>query len=379
MCVHKVDKKIQVAIVVDWLVGFSGAEFVLKSMLELFPDADIFTTVDFLPEKDRAFLEGHQVHTTFIQKLPKAKTQYRQYLALMPLAVEQLDLSSYSLVISSSHAVAKGVITGPLQTHISYIHSPIRYAWDLQHQYLQESGLTKGIKSWVARVILHYIRMWDLRTAHGVDHFAANSSFIAKRVWKVYRREAQVIHPPIDCDAFEPCSEKGDFYFTSSRLVPYKKINLIIEAFNQMPERRLVVSGDGPDREKLEQLAGPNVEMKGHLSFGEYKDHLAKSKAFIHVALEDFGIVMVEALASGTPVIALDQGGSLDIVKDGENGLLIQGQSEAALIEGIKRFEQSTLLDPEQIAATAKGFDSKVFKEKFTQLVTQAGAGEFLG
>jgi len=367
-----VDKKNRkIAIVVDWLVGFSGAEFVLKSLLDLYEDAEVFTVVDFLSDSDRERLGNPKIHTSFIQKLPKAKTQYRQYLALMPLAVEQFDLSGFSLVISSSHAVAKGVITGPQQTHISYVHSPIRYAWDLQHQYLNESGLTKGVKSWLARLILHYIRMWDLRTGPGVDHFVANSHFIAKRVTKVYRREAQVIHPPVDCAEFTAETKKEEFYFTSSRLVPYKKINLIIEAFNAMPDKHLVVSGDGPDREKLERIAGPNVEMKGHLSFQQYKEHLSKAKGFIHMALEDFGIVMVEALASGTPVIALAQGGSVDIVKDGENGLLIEEQTPEGLIEGVRRFEETQWPSPEHIAETAEQFDISIFKDKIKRLVEE--------
>jgi glycosyltransferase involved in cell wall biosynthesis len=239
----RADKTVRIAIVHDWLVTYAGAEKVLEQMVACFPDADLFSLVDFLD--DRSFLRGKPVTTSFIQRLPKAREKYRSYLPLMPLAIEQLDVSAYDVVISSSHAVAKGILTGPDQVHISYVHSPIRYAWDLQHQYLQQSKLTSGPKSALARLILHYIRNWDVRTANSVDGFVANSNFIARRIKKVYQRESQVIFPPVDVEAFSLCTEKEDFYLTASRMVPYKKIDLIVEAFSQMPERKLVVIGEG--------------------------------------------------------------------------------------------------------------------------------------
>jgi len=231
-------QRVRVAIVHDWLVTYAGAERVLEQIVACFPDADLFALVDFL--EDRSFIRGKPVTTSFIQKLPKAKTKYRSYLPLMPLAIEQLDLSAYDVVISSSHAVAKGVLTGPDQVHVSYVHSPIRYAWDLQHQYLNESKLTAGPKSALARLILHYIRNWDVRTANSVDSFVSNSDFIARRIKKVYQRDADVINPPVDVEAFSILEQKEDFYLTASRMVPYKKIDLIVEAFAKMPERRLV-------------------------------------------------------------------------------------------------------------------------------------------
>ncbi|MCA3826671.1 MAG: glycosyltransferase, partial [Burkholderia sp.] len=221
-------RALRVAIVHDWLVTYAGAERVLEQIVACFPDADLFSLVDFLD--DRAFVRGKPVTTSFIQKLPFARTKYRSYLPLMPLAIEQLDVSEYDLVISSSHAVAKGVLTGPDQVHISYVHSPIRYAWDLQHQYLEQSNLTHGPKSLLARMILHYIRNWDTRTANAVDGFVANSAFIARRIKKVYHRDAAVIFPPVDVDAFSLNAEKEDFYLTASRMVPYKKIDLLVEA-----------------------------------------------------------------------------------------------------------------------------------------------------
>ena len=228
----------KIAVVCDWLVTYAGAEKVLEQILNVFPEADLFALVDFLPENNRAFIKNKKVTTSFIQKLPKAKNKYRNYLPLMPLAIEQLDVTDYDIVISSSHCVAKGVITSPNQVHISYVHSPIRYAWDLQHQYLKESGLNKGLKGWLAKAILHYIRLWDYRTANNVDYFIANSNFIAKRIWKCYRRKAKVIYPPVDVESFELCEKKEDFYLTASRMVPYKKMDLIVEAFSKMPDKK---------------------------------------------------------------------------------------------------------------------------------------------
>jgi hypothetical protein len=216
----------RVAIVHDWLVVWGGAEVVLRELIALFPDCDLFSVVDFLTDEQRAQIFGKRAKTTFIQKLPFAKTKYRGYLPLMPFAIEQLDLSDYDLVISNSYAVAKGVITGPDQLHICYCCSPIRYAWDLQHQYLQQTGLTKGLKSLMARLILHYIRLWDVRTAYGVDHFVAISNYISRRIRKVYRRDCNVIYPPVDIALFPLVAAKEDFYFTASRMVPYKRVDL---------------------------------------------------------------------------------------------------------------------------------------------------------
>ncbi|WP_163024653.1 glycosyltransferase, partial [Pseudomonas viridiflava] len=237
----------RIAIVHDWLVTYAGAERVLASLINIWPEADLFAVIDFLSDEDRAHLHGKVATTTFIQNLPNARKRYQRYLPLMPLAIEQLDLSGYDLIISSSHAVAKGVLSGPDQLHISYIHSPIRYAWDLQHQYLREAGLNTGIKGRLARLILHYIRLWDQRTSAGVDAFIANSGFIGARICKAYRRESTVIFPPVDTLGFTANGTRGDFYFTASRMVPYKRMPMIVEAFAAMPDKRLIMIGDGPD------------------------------------------------------------------------------------------------------------------------------------
>ena len=365
----------KVAIVVDWLVTYAGAERVLEQMLHVYPDADLFSVVDFLPEGKRDFIQNKRVTTSFIQRLPFAEKRYRQFLPLMPLAVEQFDLSSYDLVLSSSHAVAKGVITGPDQLHISYVHSPIRYAWDLQHQYLREANLERGLKGWAARYMLHRVRLWDSRTPNGVDHFIANSHFIARRVWKVYRREAEVIYPPVDTSSFELREQKEDVYFTASRMVPYKKIDLIVQAFAQMPDKKLAVIGEGPDFAKIQKFAKPNVTLLGYQPFGVLKDYMQRAKAFVFAAEEDFGIVPVEAQACGTPVIAFGKGGVLETVKgldaDSPTGVFYKSQEVPSLIDAVERFEANgERFEPAQIRAHALTFNQEHFKENLKRFVT---------
>lgn len=360
----------KVAIVCDWLVTYAGAERVVEQIVALFPEADIYAVVDFLPQEQRVFLGGHTVQTTFIQQLPFAQKHYRQFLPLMPLAIEQLDLSGYDLVLSSSHAVAKGVLTGPDQIHISYVHSPIRYAWDLQHQYLRESGLTKGIKGYLAKVILHYMRMWDVRTANGVDCFIANSQFIAKRIWKVYRREALVVYPPVDVMAFTLCEDKEDFYVTASRMVPYKKMDLIVEAFSEMPDKRLVVIGDGPDYAKIKAKSGKNINFLGYQAFPVLKDYIQRAKAFVFAAEEDFGITPVEAQACGTPVIAYGRGGAVETVQGLDSqqptGVFFGEQTTQALQAAVKRFEQEQgQILPSACRRNAERFSAEIFRQKY--------------
>lgn len=308
-------KDLNVGIVTDWLVTYAGAERVIKEFIDAFPDADLYSIVDFLSDDARRIFNGKHAHTSFIQKLPSAKRKYQKYLPLMPLAIEQLDVSSHDIILSSSHAVAKGVLTGPDQLHISYVHSPIRYAWDLQHQYLRESGLNNGIKGLLAKWLLHKIRMWDYRTANGVDYFIANSKFISRRIKKVYGRDADVIYPPVDIDQFIFKENKDDYYFTASRLVPYKRIDLIVEAFSYMPNKKLVVIGDGTEMSKIKSKAAKNVEVLGYQPNEVMREYMQNAKAFIFAAEEDFGITPVEAQACGTPVIAFGKGGALETVR----------------------------------------------------------------
>ncbi|MCB1888092.1 MAG: glycosyltransferase family 4 protein [Rhodocyclaceae bacterium] len=369
----------RVAVVHEWLTTAAGGERVLEQILRIWPEADLFAVVDFLPDKDRPMLQGKRAQTTFIQRLPWAAKRYRNYLPLMPIAIEQLDMSAYDIVISSSHAVAKGVITGPDQVHVSYVHSPIRYAWDLQHQYLAEAGMARGLKSGLARLILHYMRMWDLRSANGVDVFVANSAFIARRIRKVYRRDAQVVHPPVNVARFGLRADKEDFYLTASRMVPYKKMPLIVEAFSRMPERRLVVIGDGPEFERARAVAGPNVELLGYRGDAELVDRMQRARAFVFAAEEDFGITPVEAQACGTPVIAFGKGGSCEtVVGDGPSrtGVFFHEQAVEALVDAVARFE--ALPEPipaERCRAHAEGFSESRFRDAFRQLVFEAWAG----
>ncbi|HBQ5372280.1 TPA: glycosyltransferase family 4 protein, partial [Klebsiella pneumoniae] len=323
----------------DWFVTYAGSEKVVAEFIDLFPDAKVYGVVDFLSEDDKKKFKNKKIITTFIQKLPKAKKKYQQYLPLMPLAIEQLDLSSHDIILSSSHAVAKGVLTGPDQLHISYVHSPIRYAWDLQHQYLRESGLNRGIKGLFAKWILHKIRLWDTRTANGVDFFIANSKFISRRIKKVYGREADVIYPPVDVERFKLKREKQDFYLTASRLVPYKRIDLIVEAFSKMPEKKLVVIGDGPEMSKIRKIAGANIEILGFQPNDVMEEYMMDAKAFVFAAEEDFGITPVEAQACGTPVIAFGKGGVLETIKnlgqEEPTGLFFYEQNIDSLISAI--------------------------------------------
>lgn len=364
------------AIVHDWLVNYAGAERVLEQMVKMFPEADLFSLVDFLPEGKRDFILDKPVATSFIQRLPFAEKHYRQYLSLMPLAIEKMDLSAYDLILSSSHAIAKGVITGPDQIHIAYVHSPIRYAWDLQHQYLRESGLDQGLKGWMALHMLHQIRLWDLRTANGVDHFVANSEFIARRIWRVYRRKAAVIYPPVNVDAFAIAENKSDFYLCASRMVPYKKLDLIVQAFSEMPDKKLVVIGDGPDFKKIRAKAGTNVELLGYQPFSVLKDYMQRARAFVFAAEEDFGIIPVEAQACGTPVIAFGKGGALETVR-GLNaaeptGVFFDEQTVASLQAGIRRFEsEEKVVTPQACRKNAERFNTERFCREYLAFVNE--------
>lgn len=367
----------RVAIVHDWLVTYAGAEKVLEEILNIYPEADLFSLVEFLDENKKGFIKNKNVTTSFIQKMPFAKKKYRGYLPLMPLAIEQLDVSEYDVIISSSHAVAKGIITGPDQVHISYVHSPIRYAWDLQHQYLKESGLEKGIKAYLARTILHFIRNWDYRTANNVDYFIANSKFIGRRIWRVYRREASVVYPPVDVSSFVLKEEKEDFYLTASRMVPYKKVDLIVRAFAKMPSKKLIVIGEGPDFEKVKKQATSNVTLLGYQEFSVLKDHMQRAKAFVFAAEEDFGITPVEAQACGTPVIAFGKGGALETVKGLEHeqptGVFFKEQTEDSIIKAIDTFEEvQHKYNPSDIREHAVKFSPERFREEFEKFVVDA-------
>jgi glycosyltransferase involved in cell wall biosynthesis len=367
---------LKVAVIHEWLVTYAGAERVLEQILTLFPQAHVFSLIDFLPPEKRDFLKGCPVTTSFIQHIPGAEKYYRHMLGLFPMAIEQLDMTGYDLVISSQYCVCHGVITGPNQLHISYAHSPVRYAWDLYHHYMEESGLNRKNRGWIAKLILHYIRIWDTNAAQSVDAFVANSAFVAKRIDKYYRRPSAVIHPPVDVNGFEFCAEKENYYLTASRMVPYKKMDLIVDAFRQMPDKKLVVVGEGPDFDKIKALAGPNITLLGHAPFAELKRHMQKAKAFVFAAEEDFGIVPLEAQACGTPVIAFGKGGALETVrglpKDNPTGLFFDQQTPDALIAAVNAFEQyAPGFNPDYCRQQALRFSEDLFKERFSAFVQE--------
>ncbi|MBU6157674.1 MAG: glycosyltransferase [Bacteroidetes bacterium] len=365
----------KIAIVHEWFDSYAGSERVVEQILNLFPQADLFALVDFLKPDQRGFLQNKTVTTTFIQKLPFARKKFRNYLAFFPLAVEQIDLRGYDIVISSSHAVAKGVLTASDQLHICYCHSPMRYAWDLYHQYLEEAGLKKGIKAAFTKFFLHYLRLWDQSNSNRVNYFVANSAYIAARIKNVYQRTAAVIYPPVNTTQFEPASQKADYYFAAARMVPYKKLDLIAEAFSRMPDKKLIIAGSGPELKKVKNKAGSNVTIIPLLSHHSFKKYLTEAKAFVYAAEEDFGIVMAEAQAAGVPVIAFKKGGAAEIVKDGSTGILFDRQSPESLIEGVRRFE-SAVFDPNAISLHAEQFATEQFAQNFSRYV-DACAAEF--
>ncbi|MBX3709363.1 MAG: glycosyltransferase family 4 protein [Gammaproteobacteria bacterium] len=363
------------AIVCDWLVTIGGAEKFLGHLLQCYPNADIFAVIDFIDPDKRGFLLNKPVKTTFIQKLPFAKTRYRSYLPLMPIAIEQVDVSSYDLIISSSHAVAKGIMTGPEQVHISYVHSPMRYAWDLQHQYLHETGLDKKLSGMIARYCLHKLRLWDLRSATGVDYFVANSNFIARRIEKTYRRQAEVIYPPVEITQFFPSGKKENFYLTASRLVPYKRLDLIVDSFASMPDKKLIVIGDGPDFEKIKSKAGPNVDVLGYQPNEVLLSYMQRAKAFLFAAQEDFGLLPLEAQACGTPVIAYGKGGALETVRGLNHarptGIFFSTQTIEAICQTVMMFEANQPhFTVENCVQNAARFTPEQFHKAFKTFVT---------
>ena len=358
----------KVAIIHEWLEAFAGSERVLEQMLLTFPDADLFALCDFLPEGERGFLHGRVPRTSFIQNLPFARKRFRNYLQLMPIAVEQFDLQGYDLVLSSSHAVAKGVITGPGQRHVSYIHSPMRYAWDLQHQYLRQAGLTRGLKSLYTRWLLHRLRLWDQASAARPDMLLANSRYIAERIQKSWRREATVLHPPVDLGGFPVRAEKEDFFLVASRQVPYKRVELVVEAFATLPHR-LVVVGDGPSAPLVAAAARghSHIELRGRVSQAELVGLTQAARGFVFAAEEDFGIVMVEAQAAGTPVIAYGRGGAADIVQT-DTGLLFDEQSAAAIRQAVLDFCAAPTPSAAACRANAERFSQEAFRAALLEL-----------
>lgn len=359
----------RVAIVHDWFQDKGGAENVVSSLIDIYPDADFFALVDFFDDAQRKdVLRGKRVTYSFIQKLPFAKKMFRHYLFLFPLAIERLNLTGYDLIISSSHAVSKGVITGPEQLHICINYSPMRYAWDMYPTYKDEHNIS-GIKERFLSYFLHKIRIWDVTSSNRVDYFIAISRLVQKRITKYYRRESRIIYPPVDTDKYSVCKLKKDYYFTASRLVPYKKVKLIVEAFvkNKKP---LVVAGSGTQLKEIKKIATDNITILGYVEEQELITLMQEAKAFIFAAYEDFGIVPVEAMACGTPVIAYGKGGVVDTIVDTKTGLFFDTQDTTSLNEGIKNFEQMSF-DADAIAKHAEKFSTKRFQKEIKIFVDE--------
>ena len=359
------------AIIHEWLVTLAGAESVLQSIYKLYPGT-IYTLFHDPQGIVGAPFADAPIYMSMLQRLPFGKKHHRAFLPLYPMAIEQFDLRDHDLVISSSYAVAKGVLTSSDQLHICYCHSPMRYIWDLTFQYLEASGLKGGLKSFIVRAIFHYIRLWDQSSAIRVNEFIANSHYIAHRIQKCYNRTSTVIYPPVDVDKFSVAGKKDDYFITVSRLVPYKRIDLTIQAFNEL-KLPLVVVGDGPARKQLEKIAHKNITFVGYLDEKALAEHLKKARAFVFSAEEDFGIVNVEAQASGVPVIALGRGGTLETVIRDKTGLFFYKQDVPSIIAAIKDFlSKEHTFDPAVIRANAELFPRSRFEREFKKFVDDA-------
>ncbi len=362
----------RVAIIHYWLIGMRGGEKVLEAICEIFPDADIYTHVCD-PTAISDTIKLHRIQTSFIGALPYARKMYKQYLPFMPMALEQIDLSSYDLVISSESGPAKGIIPTSPSIHLCYCHSPMRYVWNMYKKYYDSSGLMTRL---VMPPLAHYLRTWDVATANRVDDFIANSKTVAHRIKTYYRRDATVIHPPVDTGAFLPVarSELADYHLMVGELVSYKRPELAVEAFNRS-RSKLVVIGGGELLEHLRRIAGPTVTILGPQPFEVLKYHYARCKALVFPGEEDFGIVPVEAMASGRPVIAFGRGGATETVVDNRTGVFFTDQTVDALIDAVERLE-CLHLDPADAVARANDFRREVFVDKFREFVTEATRNE---
>ena len=365
------------ALVHEWLTpkATGGSELVVKEILD-HVDADLYALIDFESSNPESYLYKRQIGTTFLQHFPSVRNGVQKYLPLLPLAIEQLDLRQYDVILSSSHAVAKGVLTTPDQLHICYCHTPMRYAWDLTFDYLDGSKLGNGLAGIATRYLLHGLRQWDVSSANRVDYFIANSQHIARRIWRCYRREATVIYPPVNVEEFPFQAQKEDFYLIVSRLVSYKQVSLIVRAFNEL-QKKLVVIGTGEDMGKIRQIAKSNIEILGWQPDNVVKKYMSNAKAFVYAACEDFGISLVEAQACGTPVIAYGAGGALETVRSiyssptgTATGIFFGVQTQSALVEAVEKFEaQIGKFNPEYARSHAAKFSPKVFAQSYVDFV----------
>ena len=390
--------ELKYALVHEWLTpkATGGSELVVREILQHI-NADVYALIDFQSSNPDSYLYQRTIGTTFLQHFPLARNGVQKYLPLLPLAIEQLDLRKYDVILSSSHAVAKGIITSPDQIHICYCHTPMRYAWDLTWDYLEGDRVApafadrngRGIKGILTRYLLHRLRQWDVISANRVDYFIANSNHTARRIWRCYRRRATVIYPPVEVERFQKLAkersrstgearpQKADFYLTVCRLVSYKKVALIVKAFNQL-QKPLIVIGEGSQLKQLRALAGSNVQILGWQPQNVVEEYMAKARAFVYAACEDFGIALVEAQACGTPVIAYGKGGAVETVKDIREfpetgtGLLFSEQTVEAIANAVEKFEKyQTQITIEQCCLQANKFSPTIFKKSYLEFVSR--------
>jgi glycosyltransferase involved in cell wall biosynthesis len=366
------------ALVHEWLTpeATGGSELVVEEILR-HVNADLYALIDFESSNPDSYLYGRSIGTTFLQHFPRARQGVQKYLPFLPLAIEQLDLRGYDVILSSSHAVAKGVLAAPGQLHLCYCHTPMRYAWDLTFEYLQSSRLGRGVPAIFTRYLLHRLRQWDVISANRVDYFIANSQHTARRIWRCYRRPAKVIYPPVNVGRFSFQGQKEDFYLTVSRLVGYKQVALIVHAFNQLG-LPLVIIGSGPEMERISQLAQSNIKVLGAQPDAVVEQYMARAKAFVYAACEDFGIALVEAQACGTPVIAYQGGGALETVIDirqhpqAGTGIFFFPQTPAALVEAVETFSQwQHQFNPESCRRQGAKFAPEVFAASYLGFLEQ--------
>ena len=363
------NRDLKIALVQDALPFIGGAEKLLEAVLEMFPEAPIFTLF-YNPEAFKgSIIRRHSVQPSFINRLPGARRGYRNYLPLFPLAIEQFDLSSFDVILSFSYAAAHGVLAVPGQRHISFTYTPLRQAWHQYHQFVDGRGLKFGFTSWPKRVMLHYLRLWDLAASQRVDQFAAVSHWVAGLIWRAYRRSAQVIYPPVDVQNFQPLEPRDNYYICVSRLARRKKLELLVAAFTRLGLPFILV-GEGPEDKRLRRLAGPNIRIPGWQPDRIVQQLLGRARAFVHVAEEEFGIAMVEAQAAGCPVIAYGKGGAAETVVDGQTGLLFNEQSVESVMSAVEKFEFGALkFDVSDLRRNAERFNKKRFQQETLRLV----------
>ncbi len=359
----------KVALVHDYLLQYGGAEKVLLVLAEMFPDAPIYCLASGA-EFVNKYLPGRDIRSSFITRLPFYRRHYKKYMPLFPVALEQFDFGDYDLVISSSSAFVKGILTPVGTTHVSYMYTPMRFAWELYQDYAGQGGIrSRGIYGKVLPFIMNYLRLWDQVSTDRIDHMICDSYHVARRIEKYYRREAEVIYPPVDVEEFTVSEEDDGYFLIVSRLIPYKRIDLAVEVFNELG-LPLVIIGEGYDRKRLERMAGSNVTFLGFQPEGVVKEYYARCRAFIFPGEDDFGITPVEAMASGKPVIAYGRGGALETVVDGVTGLFFKEATAASLKEAVLRFDKMNF-GPVKCRQRAEEFDTAIFKAKFMDFVDQ--------